>query len=56
LTVSTARGSVTLPVLVADLPDGAVFVPTNSPGSTVRRSLAAGGGALVKLTAAGGAA
>jgi NADH-quinone oxidoreductase subunit G len=59
VTVSTARGSVTLPVAVTDMPDRTVWVPTNSPGSRVRRDLVAGWGSLVTLAAGpstGGAA
>jgi NADH-quinone oxidoreductase subunit G len=45
------EGSITLPALVTDLPDGVVWLPTNSPGSTVRRSLRAAGGDLVRVAA-----
>ena len=31
-TVRTERGAITLPVALADLPDGVVWLPTNSPG------------------------
>jgi NADH-quinone oxidoreductase subunit G len=51
--VSTDAGSVTLPVEVADLPDRVVWLPTNSPGSHVRRSLSADTGAIVSLAAEG---
>ncbi|MDG4774412.1 NADH-quinone oxidoreductase subunit G [Solwaraspora sp. WMMD792] len=55
VTVGTDRGAVTLPAAVTDLlPDGVVWLPTNSPGSTVRRSLGAVSGALVKVSAATG--
>jgi NADH-quinone oxidoreductase subunit G len=50
ITVSTDRGSVTLPVEAADLPDGVVWVPGNSGSVTVRRNLAAGHGALVTVS------
>ncbi|WP_344306705.1 NADH-quinone oxidoreductase subunit G [Fodinicola feengrottensis] len=49
--VSTDAGSITLPVLVTPMPDRVVWLPTNSPGSTVRRSLAVGAGAVVRLAA-----
>jgi NADH-quinone oxidoreductase subunit G len=49
VTVSTERGSVTLPLAVADVPDRLVWIPGNSPGSQVRRSLGVGAGALVRL-------
>ncbi|MEV6905641.1 NADH-quinone oxidoreductase subunit G [Amycolatopsis sp. NPDC051071] len=48
--VSTERGSITLPVEVADLPDGVVWLPGNSDGSAVRASLGAGHGSAVNLT------
>ncbi len=48
--VSTERGSLTLPVEVADLPDGVVWLPGNSDGSAVRAVLAAGHGSAVNLT------
>ncbi|MFC7529442.1 NADH-quinone oxidoreductase subunit G [Actinoplanes sp. GCM10030250] len=51
VTVSTDRGAITLPAEITDLPPRVVWVPTNSPGSTVRRSLGATAGAVVKLTA-----
>jgi NADH-quinone oxidoreductase subunit G len=51
--VSTDAGSVTLPVEVADLPDRVVWLPTNSPGSHVRRMLSADTGAIVSLIAEG---
>jgi len=60
LTVSTERGSVTLPAQIAELPDRVVWVPTRSPGSHVRTALAGSTGATVQLAAAaattGGAA
>ncbi|MFV2019183.1 NADH-quinone oxidoreductase subunit G [Micromonospora sp. LOL_023] len=53
VTVGTERGAITLPAAVTDLlPDGVVWLPTNSPGSTVRRSLGAVSGAVVKVSAA----
>ena len=39
VTVGTDRGAITLPALITDMPDGVVWLPTNSPGSTVRRTL-----------------
>ncbi|MFC4001677.1 NADH-quinone oxidoreductase subunit G [Prauserella oleivorans] len=53
VTVSTDRGSVTLPVEVADLPDGVVWLPANSPGSKLRATLGAGHGAVVSIAAGG---
>jgi NADH-quinone oxidoreductase subunit G len=53
-TVATDRGSVTLPVELADLPDDVVWLPGNSGGSRLRRTLGAGHGAAVNLHAGGG--
>jgi NADH-quinone oxidoreductase subunit G len=50
VTVSTERGSITLPVEVSDLPDGVVWLPANSDGSNVRVSLGAGHGSVVSIT------
>ncbi|HEX5496529.1 MAG TPA: NADH-quinone oxidoreductase subunit G [Mycobacteriales bacterium] len=55
VTVRTARGEITLPLVLADLPDRVVWVPTNSPDSAVRRSLGAVTGALVTLVTGGSA-
>ncbi|MEO3747015.1 NADH-quinone oxidoreductase subunit G [Plantactinospora sp. B5E13] len=51
VTVGTDRGALTLPVAITDMPDGVVWLPTNSPGATVRRSLGVTSGAVVRLTA-----
>jgi|HigsolmetaAR206D_1030411.scaffolds.fasta_scaffold00104_21 NADH-quinone oxidoreductase subunit G len=51
VTVGTDRGAITLPAAITDMPDGVVWLPTNSPGATVRRSLGATAGALVRLSA-----
>jgi NADH-quinone oxidoreductase subunit G len=53
LTVGTARGAITLPVLVTDMVDGVVWVPTNSPGSSIRRTLGVVEGALVDISTGG---
>ncbi|EHR48869.1 NADH-quinone oxidoreductase, chain G [Saccharomonospora marina XMU15] len=53
VTVSTERGSITLPVEVADLPDGVVWLPANSTGSKVRATLGVGHGAVVSIAAGG---
>jgi NADH-quinone oxidoreductase subunit G len=50
VTVSTERGAITLPALLAEMPDGVVWLPTNSPGSTVRRTLGVTSGAVVKIS------
>ncbi|MEN3309464.1 MAG: NADH-quinone oxidoreductase subunit [Micromonosporaceae bacterium] len=50
VTVGTDHGALTLPVaLTPDLPDSVVWLPTNSPGSTVRRALGVSAGAIVRL-------
>jgi NADH-quinone oxidoreductase subunit G len=51
VTIGTAQGAITLPAAITDLPAGVVWVPTNSPGSTLRRTLGVGEGAVVSLTA-----
>jgi NADH-quinone oxidoreductase subunit G len=56
VTVSTPRGSVTLPVAATDLPEGVVWVPGNSGPATVRRSLGVGHGAVVTVRSGNGAA
>ena len=44
------------PALIVDgMMTGVVWVPTNSPRSTVRRSLAADHGAVVRISAGGAA-
>ncbi|WP_032403241.1 NADH-quinone oxidoreductase subunit G [Rhodococcoides fascians] len=49
VSVETDGGSITLPLKVTDLPDNVVWVPMNSPGSSVYRSLGAESGAVVRL-------
>ncbi len=49
VTVSTARGAITLPLAVTDMPDHVVWLPLNSPGSAVHRQLGVGPGAVVKI-------
>jgi NADH-quinone oxidoreductase subunit G len=55
LTVATGAGSLTLPVVVTEMTDRVVWLPTNSAGAPVRRELAAGSGALVRLSRGGDA-
>jgi NADH-quinone oxidoreductase subunit G len=50
LTLSTDRGSVTLPVAIADLPDRVVWAPTLSPGSHLHEALGVTSGAVVRLS------
>ncbi len=52
LAVSTDRGTITLPVLLTEMPDHVVWLPTNSPGSTVRATLGAEAGDLVRVAVA----
>jgi NADH-quinone oxidoreductase subunit G len=54
VTVSTDRGSITLPLVIADLPDRVVWVPTRTADACIRRDLAAAPGAVVRLSAGGG--
>ncbi|TNC25799.1 NADH-quinone oxidoreductase subunit G [Amycolatopsis alkalitolerans] len=49
LTVSTATGSITLPLAVADLPERVVWLPQNSKGCTVLETLGAPSGSLVRI-------
>ena len=52
LVVSTDAGSIRLPVLITQMTDNVVWLPTNSADSHVRRSLHADHGSIV--TIAGG--
>jgi NADH-quinone oxidoreductase subunit G len=52
VTVSTDRGSITLPLAVTPMPDGVVWLPSNSSGSAVRATLAAGNGDIVTIARA----
>ena len=49
---SSDEGSITLPLVVADLPDGVVWLPTASPGSHVREELGAAHGDVVRVAVA----
>ena len=49
VTVSTAAGSVTVPLEVTDMAEGVVWLPTNSSGNAVRADLGAGHGSRVTL-------
>ncbi|MCU1600372.1 MAG: nqo3, partial [Frankiales bacterium] len=49
ITVTTDAGSLTLPLVVADLPDDVVWVPTRTTGAAVRTDLAAQHGDVVRL-------
>jgi NADH-quinone oxidoreductase subunit G len=56
VTVSTDRGAITLPLRITDMPDRVVWLPTNSAGSTVRRTLGTDAGAVVAIAVDGGTA
>ena len=49
VTVSTSRGSISLPLIITDMPDRVVWVPLNSPGSAVHRQLGVTLGSTVKI-------
>jgi len=51
VTVSSARGDVSLPVAITEMPDNVVWLPLNSPGSAVHRQLGVTPGAVVKIRA-----
>ncbi|RJL22501.1 NADH-quinone oxidoreductase subunit G [Bailinhaonella thermotolerans] len=49
ITVSSAHGSVSVPVTVTEMPDRVVWLPANSPGCSVPRDLGVQTGAVVKI-------
>ncbi|HEU5155420.1 MAG TPA: NADH-quinone oxidoreductase subunit G [Streptosporangiaceae bacterium] len=49
VTVRTERGSITVPVEIADVPERVVWLPLNSAGCAVYRDLGVGPGALVSI-------
>ncbi|GIG57605.1 NADH-quinone oxidoreductase [Longispora fulva] len=53
VTVGTGTGAITLPLQVTHMPDHVVWVPTNSPGSTVHRTLGTVAGDVVNISAGG---
>jgi NADH-quinone oxidoreductase subunit G len=53
VSVATDRGAVELPVQLTEMPEGVVWLPTNSPGSMVRRTLGVNEGALVHIRLGG---
>ena len=55
VTVSGPGGSLTLPVQTADVIDGVVWLPMNSPGCHIHADLGAVPGTPVQLTAGGAA-
>ena len=52
VTVATARGAITVPVQIADMPDRVVWLPANSAGCAIRSELGAGHGTLVTVRSA----
>ena len=53
VTVSNDSGSITLPLVITDMPDGVVWIPTNSVGSRLYADLAVGAGAVVSIAQGG---
>ena len=53
LTVAGELGSVTLPVVVTEMPDQVVWLPMRSPGSEIRTQLGTAPGGVVRLRAGG---
>ena len=53
VTITTARGSITLPLAVTEMPDTVVWLPLNSPGSAVHQDLGVSVGAVVHIEAVG---
>jgi NADH-quinone oxidoreductase subunit G len=51
VTVSTARGEIALPLTITEMPDHVVWLPLNSPGSAVHRTLGVTAGAVVRIRA-----
>jgi NADH-quinone oxidoreductase subunit G len=55
LTVSSGRGSISLPLAITEMPDQVVWLPLNSPGSAVHRALGVTTGAVVRIEPGGAA-
>ncbi|GAB3681211.1 NADH-quinone oxidoreductase subunit G [Angustibacter aerolatus] len=55
LTVRSAHGALSFPVVVTELPDRVVWVPTNQPGLPVRSTLRTTAGSVVELSRGGAA-
>jgi NADH-quinone oxidoreductase subunit G len=53
LVVATDRGTVRLPVVITEMPDRVVWLPSKSPGSAVLRDLAAVAGDVVQISSGG---
>src|SRR5450755_6868 len=52
VTVATARGAITVPLQIADMPDRVVWLPANSADCAIRSELGAGHGTLVTVRSA----
>jgi NADH-quinone oxidoreductase subunit G len=50
ISVSTARGTITVPVSIGEVPDRVVWLPTNARGCAVRPELGAVAGDVVRLS------
>jgi NADH-quinone oxidoreductase subunit G len=53
ISVSTARGTITVPVSIGEVPDRVVWLPTNARGCAVRATLGAVAGDVVSLSSGG---
>ena len=53
--ISTDFGAMSIPIAVRDMADDVIWLPTNSPGSTVRSTLGVDAGTAVSLTKGGAA-
>ena len=53
--VSVGAGAITVPVVITDMAEHVIWLPTNSPGSAVRQTLGVDAGAVVSLTKGGAA-
>lgn len=49
--IANEHGKITLPVVVTNMPDGVVWVPTRSHGSQVRETLCGDAGSVVQIAA-----
>ena len=53
VTVSTERGSISVPLEITDMPDRVVWLPMNSPGSALYSQLATTAGRKVRIERGG---
>jgi NADH-quinone oxidoreductase subunit G len=53
VSVSTDRGTITLPAEIVDMPERVVWVPLNSPGSAVYAELGPAVGHIVRVQRVG---